>query len=130
MSAAATAPETTAARDLRELYARYKRLALAAGAALILEGADDGALAAEAQSLVGDCEAARARAPHLRPQLDACAEAAAELHALLGRAAGDEPADAALERARTSHRRLRREVWSVLPCEYVPCCAEHIHHER
>ena len=29
---------------------------------------------------------------------------------------------ALLERVRASHRRLRREIWDVQPCEYVPCC--------
>ncbi len=118
--------------ELRELYGRCKTLALSAAAALILEsGVDD--LATEAERLHGDCVAAHRTASRLGPQLAACVEASRELSALLAGAAGGAWTDAGLEQARASYRRLRRSVWSVLPCEYVPCCASahpHTHGEE
>jgi hypothetical protein len=113
--------------ELNELYARYKALALAAGAALILDS-DVERLAGEVKALLDDARRARRGSSALAPQLSACVEAAAGL----GRLLADAPAStAALEAARASHRRLRREVWNVLPCEYVPCCAGgDAHHER
>lgn len=117
--------EAASARQLQELYARYKALALATGAALLLDAGDE-ALAAEVEALLRDCLAARRATVELEPQFAACVEAAGELRLLIR----GEASSASLERARESHRRLRRAVWSVLPCEYVPCCAEHVHHER
>jgi hypothetical protein len=122
----AAAPE----RELQDLYARSKTLTLAAAAALMLDSGAD-RLSAEAERLLDDCLAARRRSSMLRPQLSACVDAARELRRLLDGAAEGTASDVDLERARTAHRRLRREVWRVLPCEYVPCCAAgHAHDER
>jgi hypothetical protein len=110
----AAAPE----HELQELYARSKALTLAAGAALVLE-ADRTGLADEADRLLADALEARRRTARLAPQLSACVDAAHDLKRLLH---GGAP-EADVDRARASHRRLRREVWRVLPCEYVPCCA-------
>jgi hypothetical protein len=84
---------------------------------------------AAAAALHAPCPAAAGAAPaELRAQLDACVAAARELDALLRRGAGGEPVAAEIEAARATHRALRREVWKVLPCEYVPCGAElHVH---
>lgn len=111
---AASAPE----QELQELYARSKALTLAAAAALVLDE-DRAGLVDETDRLLGDALAARRRTAHLAPQLSACVDAARDLRRLLDGAA----AEADLDQARASHRRLRREVWRVLPCEYVPCCA-------
>jgi hypothetical protein len=116
-------------RELRERYARYKGLALAAGASLLLD-VDPDQLAAEAGELLEDCRRAAA-APDgaYAPQLDACVAAAAQLHEFLLRATEDAdligPEDT--ERVRASHSLLRREVWKVFPCEYVPCSGAHRH---
>jgi thioredoxin-like negative regulator of GroEL len=110
----APAPET----ELQELYARSKGLTLAAAAALVLE-ADRAGLAEEADRLLADALDARARVARLAPQLSACVDAAQDLLELLDGSSSE----ADVDRARASHRRLRREVWRVLPCEYVPCCA-------
>lgn len=88
------------------LYRRFKSLTVAAGAALILGEEVDG----------------------LRPAVDelhrdalgtACEEPAASLRRLVH----GEVTDAEIDAVRTSHRELRREVWTTQPCEYVPCCA-------
>jgi len=101
----AVAPETP------ELYRRFKSLAVAASAALIL----------------GE------RVDELRPVADelhrdaagtVCEEPAAQLRRLVY----GEVSDAELDAVRSSHRRLRREVWTTQPCEYVPCCAGTHHH--
>ena len=101
---------------LRELYGRYKRLSLAAGAALVLDVHDD-ALEPEASALLADARAAAAADGMHAHQLEACVEAAAALHDLVAGGDGE------VEAVRETHRRLRREVWKVIPCEYVPCCA-------
>jgi hypothetical protein len=105
---------------IRELYARCKHLTLAAGAALVLDE-PTALFEREAAELAEEARRAAAAADAYEPQLRACAEAASELHALLRRR------DADVEAARLAHRRLRREVWKVIPCEYVPCCAGHGH---
>ncbi len=105
----------TGVAEVRDLYGRYKHLALAAGAALVLD-APRGELAADAAALVADARSAVAAGGELAPQLRACVEAASELERLLVR-------DGDVEAAREAHKRLRREVWKVIPCEYVPCCA-------
>ena len=110
---ATPAPE----QELQELYARSKALTLTAAAALVLE--EPAGLSEDADRLIADSLDARRRIPGFAPQLDACVDAARDLRQLLDGAA----ADADVDRARASHRRLRREVWRVLPCEYVPCCA-------
>jgi len=128
MSAPAVA-EASPERELRELYARYKGLALATGATLLLDASPD-RLAVEAGELLTACRRAAARPRGAcSTQLDACVVAAQELHELLLCAAEDPerigPDDT--ERVRTSHGRLRREVWKVFPCEYVPCSGAHRH---
>lgn len=117
-----TAPE----QAVRELYTRYKALALATSASLLL-GGELGPIAEQVDALVDDCDAAGARRDALGRQTAACAEAAASLLPLLSR----DPTPEALAHARETHLRLRRAVWEVIPCEYVPCCAStHDHHER
>lgn len=98
------------------LYGRFKHLALSAGATLVLEQ-PTALLEREIAALAEEARIAAADAGEHRPQLEACAEAAQELHALLRRGGVD------VEPARLAHKRLRREVWKVIPCEYVPCCA-------
>jgi hypothetical protein len=102
--------------ELRGLYGRYKHLALATGATLVL-GAPRQALEQDAAELLADARAAAAGAGANGPGLAACVEAADELHDLLARGGHDVAA------VRETHKRLRREVWKVIPCEYVPCCA-------
>jgi hypothetical protein len=118
-------PEATPdERELASLYGRYKSLAVATAAAAILD-APLGGLAAETELLVADTRAAGRQGRRHAGQFDACAKAAVALRALVARAQTDD-----LEDARASHRVLRREVWSVLPCEYVPCCADDHHLSR
>jgi hypothetical protein len=104
-------------RELRALYERYKLLALSASAAMILD-APDSDLGAKIDALCEDARAARTRAPHLLRELSACVEAAGRLRVLTSA----DPSDSDVEEVRASHRRLRREMWNVFPCEYVPCC--------
>jgi hypothetical protein len=112
--------------ELRALYGRYKGLALAAGAAIVL-GEPTEALGADAAALEADCrEAAAAAQRELEAPLAACASAAAELRELLRDASAG--ADA-VDRVRASHRHLRSEVWKLVPCEYVPCAPGHVHGE-
>jgi hypothetical protein len=119
--------EAPSAADLRGLYGRYKALALATGAALVL-GEPAEALGEDAAALEADCrEAAASARGELVSPLDACVSAAAELRALVGDGTADPDA---VERVRASHRRLRSEVWKVVPCEYVPCAPGHVHAEE
>ena len=111
--------------ELSALYGRYKSLALSAAAAAILDSRLDD-VQAEAARLLDDCRAAASRDRRHAEQFAACADAAQVLCDSL------DPAGAVdLEAVRASHRWLRRSVWSVVPCEYVPCCADdhHIHRE-
>jgi hypothetical protein len=105
--------------EVRNLYGRYKHLALAAGAALVLDAPRE-ELASDAAALLADARAAAAAGDSYAPQLRACVDAASELRDLIA-TGGD------VEAARETHKRLRREVWKVVPCEYVPCCAGHGH---
>jgi hypothetical protein len=98
------------------LYGRYKSLALAAGAALVLDAPRD-ELSAEALELLADARAGLLLDSSRRVQLEACVEAAEKLRDLLESDGFD------VEAARDTHKRLRREVWKIVPCEYVPCCA-------
>jgi hypothetical protein len=109
---------------VRELYARYKSLALAVGAALVLDAPRD-ELSAEALELLEDARAALLVDSSRRVQLEACVGAAEKLRDLLESDGFD------VEAVRATHKRLRREVWKIVPCEYVPCCASTPHaHER
>jgi hypothetical protein len=112
---------------LEQAYHRYKRVALATGAALLLDE-DLVALDEAADALVRDSRAALAAAdPALAAQFAACVHAAEEVQDLLVHAARDRGSvgTADIERVRASHSELRREVWKVIPCEYVPCSAAH-----
>jgi hypothetical protein len=116
---------TDDARELQALYARYKALALSTGAALMLAG-EVTDLGDRLDGLLDDCAAARARGTAHARELSACLDAVADLRPLID---GD-TTDRALEDARASHRRLRRAVWDVIPCEYVPCCAPAHDHDE
>ena len=97
---------STAAVETAELYHRFKALTVTASAALILgEG----------------CDKLRSVADELHR--DAAGTPCEEPAALLRRLVHGEVTEAALDSVRSSHRRLRREVWTTQPCEYVPCCA-------
>ena len=109
-------PASAQEAQVQALYSRFKHLALAAGAALVLRQ-PTAPLEREVAALADEARLAAADPAAPRPQLEACAEAATELHALLRRGGID------VEPARRAHKRLRREVWKVIPCEYVPCCA-------
>jgi hypothetical protein len=104
-----------AAAPVSDLYGRYKQLALAAGAALVLDAPLE-TLHDDVDELVADARAALAAGGAHESQLRACVDAAEQLQDLV-RCGGD------VESVRRSHRHLRREVWKVIPCEYVPCCA-------
>jgi hypothetical protein len=112
-------------RQILALYARYKHLALGTGAGLMLEAVST-ELVEETRVLVADCRAA-AEAPHgpLTPLFEACTGAAVALHDLVlsGREGSLRVPDERLRAVRASHSRLRRAIWTVTPCEYVPCAA-------
>jgi hypothetical protein len=130
MSAPALAPAPPL-DELAALYDRYKRLALATGATLVL-GEPPAPLAGAAAELRGDSLAARDRGEGgpLAGQLEACVTAAGELHDLVAAACAGDVSDEAADRVRASHSRLRHEVWKVMPCEYVPCSGAHRHDHR
>ena len=109
-------------RDLpvREFYGRFKHLALAVGAALVLEQ-PTALLESEVDALIDEARTAAPGSGEYRPQVEAGVEASEELQALLRRRGSD------VESARLAHKRLRRSVWTVIPCEYVPCCARTAH---
>jgi hypothetical protein len=98
-----------------ELYRRFKSLAVAARAALILGERID-----ELQPVADEL--------HRDAAGTSCEEPAARLRQLVHGALSGEVIDAELDALRTSHRSLRREVWTTEPCEYVPCCAGTNHH--
>jgi len=118
----ATAPGIEAERELHDLYGRYKTLTMAAAAALMLDSSV-GDLAGAVAELLADCRVAAGGASPLRPQLVACAGATEELERLVVATLAGGATAADLERVRVTHRVLRHEVWRVLSCEYVPCCA-------
>jgi len=104
---------------LNDLYGRERQLLLAVGASLAMGDVPSGALA-EAERLAADCESAAGGG--LDEHFDACREGAARLVELVEDAcAHGTSSRARLEAARASHRRLRRLVWDVTGCEYVPC---------
>jgi hypothetical protein len=106
---------TAVAFETPELYRRFKSLAVAASAALILgERVDELRLVAD--ELQRDAAGT------------SCEEPAARLRQLVHGALSGEVSDAELDAVRNSHRSLRREVWTTQPCEYVPCCAGTHHH--
>jgi hypothetical protein len=113
-------------RELLALYARYKRLALGTGAGLMLDAVPT-EFVEETRALVADCHRAAAAAPHgpLTALFEACTGAAVALHDLVlcGREGSRRVPDERLRAVRASHSRLRRAIWTVTPCEYVPCAA-------
>jgi hypothetical protein len=110
--------------ELERLYRRFKALTLGASAALLL-GEDARGLAADAAALRVACEAAA----HLGEAFARCLTAARALEAVCACAGSGLPGDRELAELRAAHSRLRRAVWAVVPCEYVPCCVSHAHHE-
>jgi hypothetical protein len=108
---------TVTVDETLELYGRFKSLAVAASAALILGESLDGLAAALAEL---DVDAAGTP----------CAEPARSLLELAARAGVDGVTEADLDAVRTAHRSLRRELWTTHPCEYVPCCADGAHAHR
>jgi hypothetical protein len=106
---------TAVAFKTPELYRRFKSLAAAASAALILGESVD-----ELRPLADELHRDAGGTP--------CEEPAARLRQLVRGALAGEVSDADLDAVRNSHRRLRREVWTTQPCEYVPCCAGTHHH--
>jgi hypothetical protein len=96
--------------DTAELYRRFKSLTVTASAALILGERCD-----ELRPVADELHRDAAGTP--------CEEPAAQLRRLVHSAHDGEVSEAALDSVRSSHRRLRREVWATQPCEYVPCCA-------
>jgi hypothetical protein len=109
--------------ELARLYSRYKGLALAVGAGLIL---DDGAdLAAETLHLAAD--AGRARETHAddgdATAAQACHTAALDLHRLATAAPGTPGHAALIEQVRASHKALRALLWDDIAHQYVPCGA-------
>jgi hypothetical protein len=113
-------------QELERLYQRYKALTLATTAALILERPLDD-LALEADRLRGECRSAAASAAGAAELFDDCICAAGHLGELLRLASLGVPTSAQLDRVRASHRRLRRQVWDLHACEYVPCCVSEVH---
>jgi hypothetical protein len=107
----------TVVDETLELYGRFKSLAVAASAALILGEALD-ELASAVEELDRDAAGT------------GCAEPARRLRLLVDRAAAGEAVDADLDAVRESHRLLRRDVWTTHPCEYVPCCAAGVREHR
>ncbi len=107
---------------LRELYGANKSLSLSISAALALRLSPE-VSAAQIDGHLADCE--RAAAEHhgdLGPHFEACRAAAADLAALARKVDGEPgPSQRRLRAVRRSHRHLRRLVWEVFDCEYVPC---------
>jgi hypothetical protein len=124
-----TVAHVTREDELQRLYGRFKGLTLAVGAALLLHG-PVGALVADADALLVDCIQASAAAVEPDAALIECVEAACALTALVQRAAAGASTADELAELRAAHLRLRRQVWNVLPCEYVPCCATGTHAHR
>jgi hypothetical protein len=126
MNVAVAAPDA----ELERLYRRFKALSLAVSAALVLDR-PLGELAGETDALVAECLAAAADAEDADSPLVECVGAALALSSLVQRASAGESTDLELAQLRAAHLRLRRDVWAVLPCEYVPCCCtSHATHQR
>jgi hypothetical protein len=122
------APRSAEAALLGELYGANKSLSLSVSAALAMQlppevGSD------QIDRHLADCE--RAAAEHhgeLAPHFEACRDAAAALADLAREAEGGlAPSQRRLDAVRRSHRHLRRLVWEVFECEYVPCGHERNH---
>ena len=101
-------------------------LALGTGAGLMLDAVPT-ELVEETRVLVAACRRAAAAAPHgpLTALFEACTVAAVALHDLVlsGLEGSRHVPDERLRAVRASHSRLRGAIWTVTPCEYVPCSA-------
>jgi hypothetical protein len=118
--------------ELAGLYSRYKGLALAVGAGLIL---DDGAdLGAETLRLAADAGRLRDgahQAHEARQAADACHRAALDLHRLATAAPGTPGHAALIGQVRSSHKTLRSLLWDEIADQYAPCGAHpHRHPEE
>ncbi len=121
--------------ELAGQYSRYKGLALAVGAGLILDAdtdADPGSLGAETLRLAAD--AGRARETHHTrgahgDAAEACYRAALDLHRLATATPGTPGHAALIEQVRASHKALRSLLWDDIADQYAPCGA-HTHAPR
>jgi hypothetical protein len=110
--------------ELDELYSAFKQLTAAYAAAAILGTGDlnleeeAGRLRDRARQAAEECQD-----PALTRPLRACAETLTELCHLDGAKGGS-------EKLRGMHRALRRQVWDVRGCEYVPCSLSAGQNER
>jgi hypothetical protein len=112
--------------ELAGLYSRYKGLALAIGAGLILD--DEADLGAETLRLAAD--AGRLRETHKAHEVhEACHRAALDLHRLATAAPGAPGHTGLIEQVRASHRALRALLWDDIADQYAPCGA-HRHRHR
>lgn len=127
-TAVASGPRSAEAALLGELYGADKSLSLSISAALALQLPPEVGIE-QVEGHLADCE--RAVAEHLgelAPQFEACRDAAAALVDLAREADGGlGPSQRRLDAVRSSHRHLRRLVWEVFDCEYVPCGHERNH---
>ena len=129
MSAGVLSERATDAALLGELYGENKSLSLAVGAALTL-GRRPEVEARVIERHLAECERAAAERPgELAEHFEACRVAAADLAAMVREVDRDRctPSRQRLSAVRASHRRLRRLVWEVFDCEYVPCGHERSH---
>jgi hypothetical protein len=120
--------------ELAGLYSRYKGLALAIGAGLLLEdGNGDGAgLGAETLRLVADAGRTRETdEAHGDPAAaQACHQAALALHRLAISAPGAPGHAALIDDVRVTHRALRSHLWDVIADQYAPCGAHPHRHTQ
>lgn len=113
---------------LAGLYSRYKGLALAVGAGLILNGdGEAGSLGAETLRLAAD--AGRAAETDQTPAARACHRAALDLHRLAVAVPGTPGHAALIEQVRASHKALRSLLWDDIADQYAPC-GTHAHAHR
>ncbi len=116
----ASAPAATDLPMLRDLYARYKALVSAAAACVTL-GQPLAHLRDAAEALDSEARSAADCDSPLAMPFSVCAAATCDLVRLIGAAPGDEMSGQ-LATTRATHRALRRQIWDVAECEYVPCC--------
>lgn len=115
--------------QLAGLYSRYKGLALAVGAGLILDDGVD--LAAETLRLAADAGRARetheAQAAHEghadTAAARACHQAALDLHRLATASPGSPGHGVLIDQVRASHKALRALLWDDIAHQYAPCGA-------
>jgi len=115
--------------ELAGLYSRYKGLALAVGAGLILEDGAD--LAGETLRLAADAGRARETAEARHEGHDdtaataaaACHRAALDLHRLATATPGSPGHAALIAQVRASHKTLRSLLWDDIADQYAPCGA-------